>query len=47
MNATAGTRSSPPLARRAAQIRGSVLREILNVTQSPDVISLAGGLPSP
>jgi 2-aminoadipate transaminase len=39
----------PPLslARRASRLCGSVLREILSVTQQPDVISLAGGLPSP
>src|SRR5690554_4254798 len=26
---------------------GNVIREILKVTQQPDIISLAGGLPSP
>lgn len=32
---------------RAAQLTSSTIREILKVTQSPDVISFAGGLPSP
>ena len=47
MNAVTGTYPPPPLARRATRIRTSILREILSVTQQPDVISLAGGLPSP
>ena len=33
--------------RRAQQLQGSVIREILKVTQRPEVISFAGGLPSP
>ncbi|MFN9030361.1 MAG: PLP-dependent aminotransferase family protein [Betaproteobacteria bacterium] len=33
--------------RRAAAARSSIVREILKVTQRPDIISLAGGLPSP
>ncbi len=32
---------------RAKQLQGSMIREILKVTQRPDVISFAGGLPSP
>ncbi|MDO9192712.1 MAG: aminotransferase class I/II-fold pyridoxal phosphate-dependent enzyme, partial [Undibacterium sp.] len=32
---------------RAEQLQGSVIREILKVTQRPEVISFAGGLPSP
>jgi 2-aminoadipate transaminase len=32
---------------RAQQLQGSVIREILKVTQRPEVISFAGGLPSP
>ncbi|HXF45297.1 MAG TPA: PLP-dependent aminotransferase family protein, partial [Burkholderiaceae bacterium] len=37
----------PRLAARAAEAKSSVIREILKVTQRPDVISFAGGLPSP
>lgn len=32
---------------RAEQLQSSVIREILKVTQRPEVISFAGGLPSP
>lgn len=32
---------------RAINVTGSVIREILKVTERPDVISFAGGLPSP
>ncbi|MBN9408258.1 MAG: PLP-dependent aminotransferase family protein [Burkholderiales bacterium] len=41
--------SSAPfrLAQRAARIRPSIIREILNLAARPGVISLAGGLPSP
>ena len=35
------------LARRAAKMNPSVIREILKITEKPGVISLAGGLPSP
>ncbi|HET6599903.1 MAG TPA: PLP-dependent aminotransferase family protein, partial [Burkholderiaceae bacterium] len=35
------------LARRAARMNPSVIREILKVTEQPGIISLAGGLPSP
>lgn len=35
------------LARRAARMNPSVLREILKVTDRPGIISFAGGLPSP
>lgn len=34
-------------ARRIEQTSGNVIREILKLTQQPDVISFAGGLPSP
>jgi 2-aminoadipate transaminase len=34
-------------AARTAQLRPSAIREILKVTQAPDVISFAGGLPAP
>lgn len=34
-------------AARAAAARSSIVREILKVTQRPEVISLAGGLPAP
>jgi 2-aminoadipate transaminase len=32
---------------RASQMQSSAIREILKVTQRPDIISFAGGLPSP
>jgi len=35
------------LARRAARMNPSVIREILKLTEKPGVISFAGGLPSP
>jgi len=43
------TSSSTPwlLARRAAKMNPSVIREILKVTEKPGIISFAGGLPSP
>jgi len=42
------TMASPfHLARRAARMNPSVIREILKVTEKPGVRSLAGGLPSP
>ncbi|NEN76207.1 PLP-dependent aminotransferase family protein [Pelistega sp. NLN82] len=36
-----------PLSKRATGATSSVIREILKVTERPDVISFAGGLPSP
>ncbi|MDD2808725.1 PLP-dependent aminotransferase family protein [Rhodoferax sp.] len=42
------TPTSPwQLARRAARMNPSVIREILKVTERPGIISFAGGLPSP
>lgn len=35
------------LARRAARMSPSIIREILKVTERPGILSLAGGLPSP
>lgn len=35
------------LARRAARLNPSTIREILKITEQPGIISLAGGLPSP
>ncbi len=35
------------LARRTNQMRSSAIRELLKITQLPDVISFAGGLPAP
>jgi 2-aminoadipate transaminase len=35
------------LARRAARMNPSVIREILKITERPGIVSLAGGLPSP
>ncbi len=47
MNATA-TNSSPwLLAKRAAKMNPSAIREILKITERPGIISFAGGLPSP
>jgi 2-aminoadipate transaminase len=41
--------TNPPwqMARRAARLNPSVIREILKLTERPGIISLAGGLPSP
>ena len=36
-----------PFARRMYKIPRSFVREILKVTEDPDVISFAGGLPNP
>jgi 2-aminoadipate transaminase len=36
-----------PLAGRTARLRSSAIRDLLSVTQRPEVISLAGGLPAP
>lgn len=45
---TTATHTSPwLLARRAAKMNPSVIREILKVTEQPGIISFAGGLPSP
>jgi 2-aminoadipate transaminase len=35
------------LARRAARLNPSVIREILKLTEQPGIVSLAGGLPAP
>ena len=32
---------------RAGQLQSSFIREILKITQRPEIISFAGGLPSP
>ncbi|MDO9166462.1 MAG: PLP-dependent aminotransferase family protein, partial [Rhodoferax sp.] len=47
MNTTATLNPSWVLARRAAKMNPSVIREILKVTEKPGIISFAGGLPSP
>lgn len=36
-----------PLARRTLALRSSAIRDLLAITQRPEVISLAGGLPAP
>ena len=45
------TEKSPPMqwqfAERARRLQGSVIREILKIAVRPEVISFAGGLPSP
>jgi 2-aminoadipate transaminase len=38
---------NPTLSRRAQQLTSSAIREILKVTERPEVTSFAGGLPSP
>jgi DNA-binding transcriptional MocR family regulator len=37
----------PPLSSRLADVRSSPVRDILELTQRPEVISFAGGLPAP
>lgn len=37
---------NPPLSRRVARLTSSLIRDILQVTQRPGVISFAGGLPA-
>ncbi|MGA8326468.1 MAG: hypothetical protein WB757_10340, partial [Candidatus Cybelea sp.] len=38
---------SAQFAERTARLRASTIREMLKVTQQPDVISFGGGLPAP
>jgi 2-aminoadipate transaminase len=47
MNARTPSTSPWVLSGRADQMNPSVLRELLKVTERPDIISFAGGLPSP
>jgi DNA-binding transcriptional MocR family regulator len=47
MSTTPSPTSPWLLARRAAKMNPSVIREILKVTEKPGIISFAGGLPSP
>jgi 2-aminoadipate transaminase len=44
---TRETRWSDRLAQRAVASQASVIRELLKLTQKPDIISFAGGLPAP
>jgi 2-aminoadipate transaminase len=37
----------PRLAQRTAGMKSSIIRELLKLTQQPDIISFAGGLPAP
>ncbi len=37
----------PHLASRVAGIKGSMIRELLKLTQQPDIISFGGGMPAP
>ncbi len=37
----------PVLAQRALAAKSSIIREVLKITQRPEIISFAGGLPSP
>ncbi|HEU0199027.1 MAG TPA: PLP-dependent aminotransferase family protein [Burkholderiaceae bacterium] len=48
MPATAAAAAAKlPLARRALAAKSSLIRDLLKVTQRPDIISFAGGLPAP
>ena len=51
LNAASGQAPAPDFSRllsqRAQAIQSSAIREILKVTERPEVISFAGGLPSP
>ena len=38
---------SPTFSRRAGRVKASAIREILKVTERPDILSFAGGLPAP
>ena len=38
---------SPYLAKRTGRMKSSAIRELLKLTQQPDIISFAGGLPAP
>ena len=42
-----GTPWSHRFAQRTRTIKSSVIRELLKLTQRPEVISFAGGLPAP
>jgi len=44
---TAADDWTPRFARRMSAVKTSFIREILKVTENPEVISFAGGLPSP
>jgi 2-aminoadipate transaminase len=37
----------PRLAQRTAGMKSSIIRELLKLTQQPDIVSFAGGLPAP
>ena len=37
----------PRLAQRTAGMKSSIIRELLKLTQQPDIISFGGGLPAP
>ena len=47
MDSTMNWQTNWQMARRAARLNPSTIREILKVTERPGIISLAGGLPSP
>ena len=44
---TAGPDLSAPFSRRTQRMQRSAIREILKVTDNPEIISFAGGLPNP
>lgn len=45
--ASRGTAFSWPIAPAAQRVGGSAIRELLKLTERPDILSLAGGLPNP
>src|SRR5271156_5545846 len=45
--ATSPTAPEPRLSTRLAGVRSSPVRDILSLTERPEVISFAGGLPAP
>ena len=38
---------SPTFSRRTGRVKASAIREILKVTERPEILSFAGGLPAP
>ena len=38
---------SPSFSRRTSRVKASAIREILKVTERPEILSFAGGLPAP
>src|SRR5439155_11765409 len=45
--AQGGRMRSPTFSRRTGRVKASAIREILKVTERPEILSFAGGLPAP